>query len=824
MARFADVILPLPLDSCYTYSIPELLSGAQVGCRVVVPLGSRKFYTGIIYRIHDRMPEGCQVKPIEMLLDERPVVEPKQLEFWNWIASYYLCSLGDVMNAALPSGMKLESETQVAISEDFMGSADLTPSQARIVDILLSNGRMSLQHLAQAMKLKNILPQIRPLIEAGHVQIHDEIMGSYRPKTVHILALEKGLRSEERMQETLESLKRSKAQQSLLLEYMDRIGLSESGDVKDWYVERGELLRHASHSIIKALVDKGIMVQEDRQVDRAIFARKGTDNGIMAPNPLSVEQAKALEEIREGFLRKDVCLLHGVTSSGKTEIYIHLIKEAIDKGQQVLYLLPEIALTTQITERLQRFFGESLGIYHSKFPDSWRVDVYNRQISERPFQVILGVRSSLMMPMRNLGLVIVDEEHETTYKQQDPAPRYHARDAAIVLAHMFGAKVLLGSATPSLESWYNATQAGKYHLVSLKTRFKGILMPRIQIVDTKEAQRRRQMKGIFSPELLEAIDRTIREGGQVILFQNRRGYAPMVECPECGWVPKCQNCDVSLTYHKATGRMTCHYCGYTVETPKLCPSCSSSNLKDRGFGTEKIEEDIARELPGVRTLRLDLDTARSRGSYEEILGSFQRHEADILIGTQMVSKGLDFGKVRLVGILNADTMLNYPDFRAMERAYQLMAQVSGRAGRKGSQGLVLLQTRSTHHPIIRQVQQNDYESMSQGQLQERRQFRYPPFFRIIAIYMKSRKEDELDVYARILTERLIQVFQPERVLGPDKPAIGRVQGQHIRKILIKLENGASPAKAKQVLRQLQERILRDEHFKSLQIFYDVDPY
>lgn len=828
MERYVDVILPIPLDSCLTYLLPsELCAQAQVGCRAIVPLGKRKFYTAIIYRIHEQAPKGCQVKAVEMLLDPHPVIQASQLSLWSWISEYYLCSLGEVYNAALPSGMKLESETQVALEEDFQGDSTLSSSQERLINFLALDGKMSISKLSALMRSSNVLALVRTLMEKGAVRIQDEIMESYKPRTESMVTLSGQYQKADALRKVLDSLSRTKAQSAALLKYLDLAMYNEEEErtLKD--VTRKELLLHASQASLKALLDKGILTGWKRQVERIAFMGKGLagEETLKEANNLSQAQQKALDEIRAGFLKKDVCLLHGVTSSGKTELYIHLIKEAIQKGRQVLYLLPEIALTTHITERLRVFFGKDLGVYHSKFPDSWRVEVYNRQLSDHPFQIILGVRSSVLLPFKDLGLIIVDEEHETTYKQQDPAPRYHARDVAIILAHQFGAKVVLGSATPSLESYYNATEAGKYFLVRLTTRYKGLQLPLVTPVDTSECYRKRQMKGAFSPALKEAIQETLSSGEQAILFQNRRGFSPLVECHECGWVPKCHRCDVSLTYHKATGKLTCHYCGYTMDVPQICPSCKSEgSLKYKGIGTEKLEEEAAELFPKARILRLDLDTGRSRKAYEEILGAFQNHEADLLIGTQMISKGLDFSGVRTVGVVNADNLLNYPDFRALERAYQLMAQVSGRAGRKEGRGKVLLQTRTPLHPVILQVKDNDYEDMCQCQLSERMMFHYPPFYRLIAVYMKSHKENELEVFSRVFAQRLRQIFKDERILGPDRPAISRIKGLHIRKILVKIENTVSPSKAKKALRTLQERVLRDESLKSLQIYYDVDPY
>jgi primosomal protein N'' len=547
-----------------------------------------------------------------------------------------------------------------------------------------------------------------------------------------------------------------------------------------------------------------------------------TSRSTIEVNPLNEYQLHAYQEILISFKKKNVCLLHGVTSSGKTEVYIHLIEKTIKAGKQVLYLLPEIALTTQITERLKRVFGNKLGIYHSKFSDAERVEIWRKQLGNEGYDIILGVRSSIFLPFHNLGLVIVDEEHENTYKQYDPAPRYHARNAAIVLASLYGAKTLLGTATPSVETYYNAT-TGKYGLVELNERYQDIQLPEILPVDIKELARKKRMNGQFSPILLEHVRKTLENKEQIILFQNRRGFAPMIECKTCGWVPKCKNCDVSLTYHKGINQLTCHYCGYTYQVPRSCPACESVELVNRGFGTEKVEDDIKALFPEARVARMDLDTTRTRTAYEKIIANFEQGKTDILIGTQMVSKGLDFDNVSVVGILNADTMLNYPDFRSYERAFQLMAQVSGRAGRKNKQGLVILQTKSIDHPIIHQVIANNYQQMYADQLAERQMFRYPPYYRLVYVYLKNRNADLLDIMARTMAERLTSIFG-SRVLGPDNPPVARIQSLFIKKIIVKIESNASMEKARRLLLQVQKEMIEDERFKSLIVYYDVDPF
>ena len=601
------------------------------------------------------------------------------------------------------------------------------------------------------------------------------------------------------------------------MKYVELSGVLGDGTLKE--VSKKELLQRASASpaVFNGLVEKRVFEVYQREIGRL----NRISGQTVELNVLNEHQQRAYDEIVRSFQEKNVCLLHGVTSSGKTEVYIHLIEDALRQGKQVLYLLPEIALTTQITERLKRVFGSRLGIYHSKFPDAERVEIWQKQLTEEGYDIILGVRSSVFLPFRNLGLVIVDEEHENTYKQQDPAPRYHARNAAIVLASMYGAKTLLGTATPSVETWQNAT-TGKFGWVELKERYKEIQLPEIIPVDIKELHRKKRMTGQFSPLLLQYVREALDNKQQVILFQNRRGFAPMIECRTCGWVPKCKNCDVSLTYHKGINQLTCHYCGYTYQLPRSCPACEGVELMHRGFGTEKIEDDVKLIFPEASVARMDLDTTRTRSAYEKIIADFEQGKTDILIGTQMVSKGLDFDHVSVVGILNADTMLNYPDFRSYERAFQLMAQVAGRAGRKNKRGRVVLQTKSIDHPIIRQVMTNDYEDMVAGQLAERQMFHYPPYYRMVYVYLKNRNETLLDVMAHTMAEKLRALFG-NRILGPDKPPVARIQTLFIRKIVVKIEQNAPMSRARELLLRVQREMIEDERFKSLIVYYDVDP-
>ncbi|WP_308761129.1 primosomal protein N' [uncultured Bacteroides sp.] len=820
MKKFADVILPLPLHNCFTYSLPdEWADEVQTGCRVVVPFGRKKYYTAIVCNVHYCAPTEYEVKEVSVLLDARPILLPRQFKFWEWLADYYLCTQGDVYKAALPSGLKLESETIIEYNPDFESDVRLPEKEQKILDMLSAVPEQCVTKLEKESGIKNILSVIKSLLDKEAVFVKEELRRTYKPKTETRVRLTVAARNEHRLHIFFDELQRRAPKQlDLLMKYMELSGCLSGRDVKE--VSKAELLQRASAtpSAFNGLVERGVFEvyqQEIGRLDTALL------KDVVPVNPLNEHQQQAYHAILENFQSKNVCLLHGVTASGKTEVYIHLIKETIRQGKQVLYLLPEIALTAQITERLQRVFGSRLGIYHSKFPDAERVEIWQKQLSEEDYDIILGVRSSVFLPFRNLGLVIVDEEHENTYKQQDPAPRYHARNAAIVLASMYGAKTLLGTATPSVETWYNAT-SGKYGLVELKERYKEIQLPEIIPVDIKELHRKKMMNGPFSPLLLQYIREALEQKEQVILFQNRRGFAPMIECNTCGWVPKCKNCDVSLTYHKGLNQLTCHYCGYTYQLPRVCPACDGVDLRNRGFGTEKIEDDIKVLFPDARVARMDLDTTRTRTAYERIISDFEQGKTDILIGTQMVSKGLDFDHVSIVGILNADTMLNYPDFRAYERAFQLMAQVAGRAGRKNKRGRVILQTKSIDHPIIPQVISNDYEGMVGGQLAERQMFHYPPYYRLIYVYMKHRNETLLDLMAQTMATKLRTVFG-NRVLGPDKPPVARVQTLFIRKIVLKIEANAPMARVRELLVRIQKETVAEDRFKSLIVYYDVDP-
>ncbi len=823
--NFIDVVLPLPLSSVFTYALPPgLQSVVCVGSRVVVPFGAKKIYTAIVCEVHDRCPEGYEVKPILELLDRRPLLLPEQLDFWRWISDYYLCALGDVYKAALPSGMKLESESRVVLNEDYEGAVGLSAREQAVVGALSGRPGQTLAQLQKACGDFKVLRVVKSLLDKEVLLMKEEVKRSYKPRTEVHVRLAEAYFDEARLHAALDDLRRAVKQQVLLLKYLEMADVAAALRLKNprllAEVGRKRLVEAAgvAPAVCAALVEKGIL--ETYAYETGRLPRTEVADTIGLP-PLSEAQSRALSQIEAGFARHPVCLLHGVTSSGKTEIYIHLIQEALAQGRQVLYLVPEIALTTQLTERLFRVFGTRMGVYHSKFPDAERVEIWQKQMSDVPYELVLGVRSSVFLPFRRLGLVIVDEEHEPSYKQQDPAPRYHARNAAIVLARSYGARTLLGSATPSLETYYNA-RTGKYGMAELTERFGQVQLPEVEVVDIKELRRKRRMTGLFSPRLLAEMRAALERREQIILFQNRRGYAPVIECHTCGWVPKCQNCDVSLTYHKGLNKLTCHYCGYTCGVPPRCPACGEAELVQRGFGTEKVEDAVRGLFPDAAVARMDLDTTRARSAYEHILNDFETGKTDILIGTQMVTKGLDFDRVSVVGILDADAMLNVPDFRSFERAFQLMAQVAGRAGRRSRRGLVILQTKNPDLPVVRQVVANDYAGLYAGEMEERQTFGFPPFCRLVYVYMKHRQADVLDRLAAETGRRLRAVLGG-RVLGPDVPPVSRIQLLYIRKIVVKIEPRVSLSAVRRELLRVRQSVVSQPDFRSAQVYFDVDP-
>lgn len=823
--KYADVILPLPLENSYTYSIPADLEQAVIpGCRVIVHFGKKRYYTAIVMEVHARKPDSqYETKEIYALLDATPVLRRPQLRFWKWIASYYLCKLGDVYKAALPSGLKLESETAVTYNEAFEADGPLRPNEQVVLDAFAGVLKLTVSELEKKTGLRNVVPVVASLMAKGAVEVSEELKRGFAPKMQTFIRLSEAYKDVEThdhasLQSVFDELKRAKKQELLLVCFLDLSHALNPALTRE--LSKKELLEnsHCSPATLDGLLKRGVLESYEKEVGRL----QVPVCRLQTPSPLSPAQEKAYGEIHDAFGAKDVCLLHGVTSSGKTEIYIRLIDEVLKMGRQVLYLLPEIAITTQITERLAKLFGDKLLVYHSKFSDNERVEVWNRLLHTDGPMLVLGVRSSLFLPFKDLGLIVVDEEHENTYKQQDPAPRYHARNAAIVLAGMHGAKTLLGSATPSIDSYFNAT-TGKYGLVELTTRYGDCLMPEILPVDIKELRRKKIMKDtLFSPILVEKINTALERGEQAILFQNRRGFAPVIECKSCGWVPHCVNCDVSLTYHKFRNELVCHYCGYKIQLPHQCPMCEIPELRTMGFGTEMVEEEIATLFPAAKVERLDFDTARTRTAYERIIADFEKGKTQILIGTQMLSKGLDFGNVSVVGILNADSLMNFPDFRAHERAFQLMVQVSGRAGRRDKRGTVILQTSGPDHPLIRMVERFAYKEMVRLQLGERSMFRYPPYYRLIVIVLRSRNDSILQELSVLYADNLRRHLG-ERVLGPVTPPITRVQTLHIRKIVLKIEIAAAIAPVREILEAVHAEMQRYLPFKQLIVHYDVDP-
>lgn len=822
---YISVILPVPIGQSFTYAVPEELEGkAMVGCRVVVPFGANKLYTGIVTDADAKKPEGdFQIKPIVDVVDAKPIVGKKELQLWQWMAHYYICSVGDVMKAALPSGLKLTSETNVRIVEEFSEWEKLTKQESQIIDLLQDGKRKTVQSLQKEIPQNSLMRGVRSLIAKGALEISEALVETFKPKKETHVRLAERYFNETALSELFESLQKTPRRYSLVKKLVELTAVNTAIKLNNRQlveeISRAELLREsgASAAVLLGLKAKGIVEVYEYEVKR-LQQHKG---GVVEQLPLSDAQQEAFDAIQETFAKKNVCLLHGVTSSGKTEIYIRLIKDALSQGKQVLYMLPEIALTTQITKRLQRVFGDKMGVYHSKFPDAERVEIWQQQLSSKPFQLILGVRSSLFLPQKNLGLVIVDEEHETSYKQQDPAPRYSGRDTALMLAHIHGAKVLLGTATPSIESYYNAS-VGKYGYVRLDKRYGDMMLPEIEVIDVQDLMRRKIMRLPFSPRLEEEIRNALNNSEQVILFQNRRGYAPVVECATCGWVPTCQYCDVSLTYHHEDNKLHCHYCGNSFLVPEKCPNCEGHDLRSHGFGTEKIEEEVKKRFPQARTARMDLDTTRSRNSYERIIGEFSEGKTDVLIGTQMVSKGLDFDRVHVVGILDADTMMNRPDFRAHERAFQMMSQVAGRAGRRTKRGHVILQTKRADYPLIKQVVDGDYTSMYQEQISERQHFYYPPFYRLIYVWFKHRDERVVAEASVFATRLMLQLFGGG-VLGPDKPAVGKVQMLHIRRSALKVSPSVSTADVRAKLRSMTDQVAAQTRFRSVNIYFDVDP-
>ncbi len=821
---FIDVILPLSLPNLFTYRLPEALNEAiQIGQRVVVPFGrGGKLYSALVKNIHNNPPTEYQAKYVESLLDEQPIVNEKQLQHWDWIANYYIANPGDVFSAALPGALKLASETKIVLNNDFDQEQlkDLNDSEYLIYEALEVRTVLSLQEISEILNIKNVHKVVKGLIEKRAIVVEEDLKRKYKPKLIPFVRLTEYANNEENLKTVFDEVQKAPKQLATLMSFIklsDRYGTPK--EVKKLELQKAN---NITASVINQLVKKDIF-----EVYELAFNRIGNySKELIGEKTLNEHQETAMTEIKTQFKEKDVVLLHGVTGSGKTEIYIKLIQEALEAKKQVLYLLPEIALTTQLIVRLQKVFGDKIGVYHSKFNENERVEIWNNVLEHEStkterFQIVMGARSAMFLPFSNLGLVIIDEEHENSFKQYQPSPRYNARDAAIVLANIHGAKTLMGSATPALESYWNAQQ-GKFGLVELNNRHGGVQLPEILCADIKEATRKKRMKSHFSPLLMTEMEEAFKNKEQIILFQNRRGYAPFMICEECGHVPECNNCDVSLTYHKYSNQLRCHYCGQNHQMPNSCKACGSTRITLKGFGTEQIEEELAIFFPDIKIARMDADTTRSKNAYHKLITDFEERNIDVLVGTQMVTKGLDFDNVTLVGVLNADTMLNFPDFRAFERAYQMMSQVSGRAGRKAKRGKVIIQSYDPYHRIIRQVIETDYAAMYKNELVDRKQFNYPPFYRLIHFTLKHRDRDVLNAGADEFTNNLKEKFGA-RVLGPEFPVISRIKNQYHKNVLVKVEREAPIKKVREIITAIKNNFEVFSEYKAVRITIDVDP-
>lgn len=819
---FVDVVLPVPIARAFTYRVPvELNKEISFGIRVIVPFGRNKRLTGIIVKIHEIAPLNYQAKYVELILDESPIITEKQLYLWNWISSYYLAPIGDVMNAALPANFKLASETKVVLHPDYDAQLDgLSEKEQSIVEIIEIRGFVDLKELADIMQIKYIHPIIKQLIDKRIVATQEEINQRYTPKTIVCIQLNDAYASDDALNELIQLLEQKPSALNQLNAILILIKCAlESGSTTDAVPKNRLIKLDVSASAIATLEKKGVLQSSKIQIDR-LETRENNTNTFKT---LSDNQRKALLEIETSFEQKSITLLHGITGSGKTEIYVQLIQSYLDMGKQVLYLLPEIALTTQLIQRLSVYFGKQIGVYHSKFNQNERVEIWNKVLvnNNSEFRLIIGARSAVFLPYQNLGLIIVDEEHETSFKQYDPSPRYNARDTAMILAHSHQAKTLLGSATPSFESYFNA-KLGKYGLVELTERYKGVQLPDISCADLKSERKLKTMYTNFSSLLLQEIETTLKKKEQVILFQNRRGYTPRWSCEVCTWTPKCTNCDVTLTYHKFGNNLKCHYCSYITSPMGSCHACGSNRLKMIGFGTEKIEDDLAINFPEAQIKRMDLDTTRSKNAYAEIINDFENRKIDVLIGTQMLSKGLDFDNVTLVGIMDADMLLNRPDFRAFERSFQLMTQVAGRAGRKEKKGKVIIQTGQIDHWVIKKVIEHDFISFYNNEILERENFYYPPFFKLIVLTLKHSEESLLNAAANDLANALKATFK-ERVLGPEFPIIKKIQNLFLKEIKIKYEKSLSDSKLKERIQALLTDFYTKPQNKSVRVVIDVDP-
>jgi primosomal protein N' (replication factor Y) len=814
---FVEVILPLSLAKTFTYAVTEVeFHFIKKGMRVAVQFGTSKVYTALVIEIHQNKPSLYEAKEINQILDETPIVTEIQIQHWQWIASYYMCAIGDVYRGALPSALLLESETVISQkSNSFIDPNQLTDDEFLVYEALQQQNSLKVQDIISILNKKNIFPVIQKLVDKNILVLHEEVQENYKPKLVRYVRLHPKFDSNQGLNELLETLKNAAKQRDVVMSYF-QISATEKKPIT---VKKLIEVSHSSSVIVKALIEKDIFEDYYLQQDRVVFEGKLTEDLL----ELNTYQQLALSEIKADFSTKEVCLLHGVTSSGKTEIYIKLIEEYLELGSQILYLLPEIALTTQLVGRLRAYFGNKVAVFHSKYNNNERIEVWNQVLQKSDkAQVVIGARSALFLPFQDLGLLIVDEEHEQTFKQVDPAPRYHARDAAIVLAQAHKAKVLLGSATPSLETYFNA-KSGKFGLVELTKRHGNVMMPQIELVDLKDKYFRKKMNGHFSDDLIQSITDALVLGEQVILFQNRRGYSPIMECITCGHVPHCQQCDVSLTFHKNKNQLRCHYCGYSMAKPTNCHACSSIDLTTKGFGTEQIEQELAVLFPNSKIGRMDQDTTRGKFGFEKIIDSFKNREIDILVGTQMLAKGLDFDNVTLVGILNADNMLFHPDFRAFERSFQMMTQVAGRAGRSVKQGKVIIQTYNPNHNTIQQVTHNDYDGMYKEQLYDRQIYKYPPYFRLIKLTLKQRNYDKLNEGSIWLYQVLCQNLNMP-VLGPEEPAISRIRNEYIRTILIKIPNTTSLVNTKKTIHKIMNSFEAVAQFRAIKVILNVDYY
>ncbi|MBW4889922.1 primosomal protein N' [Mucilaginibacter sp. HMF5004] len=812
---FVEVILPLAIAKNYTYRVPfDLNSAVAIGKRVVVQFGKSKLYTAIIASIGNQVPEKYEAKYIIDILDNEPIVNPAQLSFWKWIADYYLCHVGEVMNAALPSALKLASETKVTLNKGFeYDKSILNDKEYLIVDALDLQPELTVSDIAKLLGQKTVMPILKQLFEKNIIHISEEVSDRYKPRKRTFLSLNPVYNNPDQMRELLMILERAPKQADAVLAY---IQLSR----KQKLISKTELTEAsgAGPAAIKALLDKDVLIADEKNVSRLYAEEDELSEGFT----LSEMQQTALSSIKAQFEQKDVVLLHGVTSSGKTQVYIRLIEQMLANDRQVLYLLPEIALTTHIIERLRKYFGNIIGVYHSRFNDNERVEVWQK-VLKGDFRIVLGARSSVFLPFEDLGLIIVDEEHESSYKQFDPAPRYNARDASIYLSHVHHAKVLLGSATPSFESYYNA-KTDKYGLVEITERFGGVQLPQIEVVSITQETKNKTMQSHFSSVLMADMALALEKKEQVILFQNRRGYAPVILCKTCAYSPKCINCDVTLTYHKSSGKLHCHYCGYKEDTPNICPACGSAHLEQKGFGTEKVEDELSLLMPDARIARMDLDTTRSKMAFQNILNDVEEKKIDILVGTQMVAKGLDFPDITVIGIISADSLLKYPDYRANERSFQLLAQVSGRAGRRGKQGKVVIQTYDPNHRVIKQVIENDYTDLYNTEMEERKAFKYPPFYRIIELNIKHKEPEKLYLQAEYIAKELRKHFG-DRVIGPEFPLINRIRNYYIKNIMLKFEKDTvSITKVKAILQDVLLQFQTTKLSKGCIVQPDVDPY